>query len=260
MTLARLQHTMLDWLRTGDPTLAAALGGGPGPAVYLNNHRAALMAALENAYPQTRAWLGGPAFAAAAARHIEDHAPVSWTLDAYGAQFADTLAAACPDAPEVADIARLEWALEQAFIAADAEPLRVADLGAIDWDAAWLTPVPSARLVVLATNAAEILAALIDGVEPPAARALPTPQAVLVWRLGFVPRFRPAKPEEERLLPGLRFSDLCAAMVHEHGTDAGIAHAGATLARWAGEELCRTPAARLDGEVVSPAGFEPATY
>ena len=41
MTLARLQHTMLDWLRTGDPTLAAALGGGPGPAVYLNNHRAA---------------------------------------------------------------------------------------------------------------------------------------------------------------------------------------------------------------------------
>ena len=244
MTLAQLQRTMIGWLRSGDPALALALGGGAGPAVYLNNHRAALMAALENACAQTRAWLGDTAFAAAAAHHIERCDPVSWTLDAYGARFAETLAALYPGDPEVADLARLEWALEEAFIAADAAPLRVADLAKVDWDSARLAPVPSLRRVVLATNAAEVLAALIDGAEPPAAFALSAPQAVLVWRIGYVPRFRPCTMEDERLLGGLNFAELCAALVSELGEEDGIAHAGSALARWASEELCRLP----DGE------------
>ena len=257
MTLAQLQRTMIGWLRSGD----LALGGGAGPAVYLNNHRAALMAALENACTQTRAWLGDTAFAAAAAHHIEGCDPVSWTLDAYGARFAETLGALYPDDPEVADLARLEWALEEAFIAADAVPLRVADLATVDWDSARLTPVPSLRRVVLSTNAAEILATLIDEAEPPAARALPAPQAVLVWRIGFVPRFRPCTMEDERLLGGVNFAELCAALVSELGEEAGVASAGGALARWAGEELCRLPDGQYrDREMVSPAGFEPATY
>ena len=241
MTLAQLQRTMVGWLRSGDPALARALGDGAGPAVYLNNHRAALMAALEAAHEQTRAWLGEAAFAAAAAAHIEARDPVSWTLDAYGAHFAETLAEHYRDDPEVADLARLEWALEQAFIAADVVPLRVADLGQIDWDRAMLASVPAARCVPVSTNAAEILAALIDGIEPPAARPLPAPQVMLVWRGGFVPRFRPCEPEDTRMMARVRFADLCAALVADWGEEAGIARAGAALARWAGEELCRLP-------------------
>ncbi|MBS0253680.1 MAG: putative DNA-binding domain-containing protein [Proteobacteria bacterium] len=238
MSLAQLQQTMIGWLRSGDPALAQGLGGGAGPAVYLNNHRAALMAALENAYAQTRAWLGDATFAAAAARHIEAHEPVSWTLDAYGAGFAETLAELFADDPEVADLARLEWALEQAFVAADAAPLRLADLAAIDWDQARLAPVPSCRHVTVTTNAAEILAALIDEGEPPTARALTEPQAVLVWRLGYVPRFRPLQAGDEFLQGELRFAELCARLVNQMGEEEGIALAGAALARWAGEELC----------------------
>lgn len=238
MSLAQLQQTMIGWLRSGDPALARELGGGAGPAIYLNNHRAALMAALENAYTHTRAWMGDTAFAAAAARHIDAHDPISWTLDAYGTRFADTLAEILAGDPEVGDLARLEWALEQAFVSADAAPLRVADLASINWDQARLAPVPSCRQVTVATNAAEILAALIDEGEPPAARALPEPQAVLVWRLGFVPRFRAFQAGDEFLQDNLYFAELCAKLVEELGEEAGIAQAGAALARWAGEELC----------------------
>lgn len=240
MNLAELQQAMIAWVRTGEPEHAARIGGGAGAGVYLGNHRAALMAALASAYPQLERWIGEAPFAAAAAHHVDAVDPVSWTLDAYGADFDQTLAQLHADQGELADLARLEWALGQAFIAADAPAMAVADLAAIDWECAVLRPVPAARVLRLGTNAAAILAALLEDAEPPAPVAAGGP--VLVWRADGVPRFRPAEADDLPLFTaakGLGFAAFCTRLAEVHGPDEGIRRAGARLAAWAGEGLCQ---------------------
>ena len=246
MSLALLQRDMIAWLRSGDPADAERIGGGPGPAIYLNNHRAALIASLGGNYELLRRWLGDEAFEGFAAHHAEACPPTSWTLDAYGADFHATLARLAPDAPTLAEIARLEWALGQAFVAPEAEPLTIAALGAVDWDSATLRLVPSAAILTLATNADLILAALASGEAVPEAELLPDPATVLIWRADFVPRFRRAEPDEAELIAalasGVTFAALCETLVAAHGEQAGITAAGQILARWAGDEFCQVGA------------------
>lgn len=243
MSLLTLQRDMIAWLREGAEPLAERIGGGPGPDVYLNNHRAALMAALSNGYGQLRLWMGDAAFDSAAAHHVERSAPSSWTLDSYGHDFADTLSDLCPDDAELPDLARLEWALGEAFTAPDAAALDIGALAQVDWETAVLRPVPSAVVLDIATNADAILAAMTAGETPPAAEGTETPAAILIWRQDFIPRFRPMEAEEWPLFgaaaPGISFADLCAAFANRLGTEQGVARAGTLLARWAGEGSCR---------------------
>ncbi len=95
----------------------------------------------------------------------------------------------------------------------------------------------------LATNADAILAALIEEGPLPATETLAHPTGVLIWRSGFVPRFRRIEADEARYLDalasGLSFAALCEARVGDLGEEAGVTAAGQLLARWASDELCR---------------------
>lgn len=242
MSLLALQRDMMAWLRSGEPLLAERIGGGAGPAIYLNNHRAALMAALANAYVQLGRWMGSEAFEGAAAHHVEQAAPDSWTLDGYGRDFAETLAGLFPGDPELPELARLEWALSEAFTAPDAQALDLSALGAVNWDVAVLRPVPSAVLIKLRTNADAILSALFAEDAPPHPETRADPLPLLVWREGFAPRFRRLEADELRLFAqasdGLSFAALCNDLAEALGPDTGIGRAGTLLARWAGEGSC----------------------
>jgi hypothetical protein len=134
MSLAALQSEFRTWLIDGSPDAAARIGdaAAPGLSVYQNNYRAQLIACLAETHEQTQAWLGGEAFLAAAATHIDATPPSAWTLDAYPVGFAETLTRLYPDDPEVAELAALEWALSRAFTAADATAMTLEALGRID--------------------------------------------------------------------------------------------------------------------------------
>lgn len=112
--------------------------GTANAAVHRNNRRAAEREALRACYPVVERLVGEACFQAFARRYGDDHPPVRGTLIGYGARFADWLA----EQPEVtgmawlADVARLEWALQRAFHAPDAAPLTPAALGR--WDVAEL--------------------------------------------------------------------------------------------------------------------------
>jgi hypothetical protein len=242
MSLIELQRDMRAWLVAEDESAAARYGApaAPGLRVYQNNYRAQLVACLES-FERTRDWIGGEAFHRAVVAHIDRLPPSSWTLDAYGRDFPATLALLYPGDPEVAELAWLDMALDEAFVARDADALAADALGGVDWDRAVLQVTPSLDLADLTTNAPAIWSALVAGEVPPAAAPLPEPGALLVWRQDETPRFRAIDQYERQALlalrAGLPFARLCEAMVEALGEEAGIARTGAMLGQWLGDGL-----------------------
>jgi len=242
MNLHTMQRDFRRWLTVADAASARRLADGRrGLDVYQNNYRVQLMGCLEATYPHLRTFVGDAAFRHAAAVHVRHHPPRAWTLDAYGAGFEATLRTVCPDNPDLHELAWIEWSLATAFVARDAAPLEPARLARVDWDRARLGFTPSLHMARLTTNAADIWSALQDGTEPPEAAMLPAPAGVIVWRRGHVARLRVLAAQDFEALQLARaarsFGALCARLVDRHGTEDGIARAGALLADWIGNEL-----------------------
>ncbi len=118
MTLAQTQRDFSNWLHGGltEGRMLFGESAQAGLGVYRNNFRAQLAGCLEESFERTRQWIGGEAFHEAVVRHVERVSPSSWTLDAYPRDFPATLALLYPDDPEVAQLAKLELALANAFV------------------------------------------------------------------------------------------------------------------------------------------------
>lgn len=121
------------------PEALAALvePGGIAPerrlAIYRNNSFVTLAAALKATYPAVCRLVHERFFDYAADAFIRAHPPRSPCLAAYGAAFADFLAG-FPPARRLAylpDLARLEWAVNEAWHAPDAPPLDPAAIAAL---------------------------------------------------------------------------------------------------------------------------------
>jgi hypothetical protein len=110
-------------------------------ALYRNNVLSSLRRVLEGTFPATRRLLGPERFAECALAFIRSAPPDRPQLLAYGASFPAFVErrAKPTSVVHVADIARLEWAREEAYYAPDAPPLSAADL----------TAIPSARYAEL---------------------------------------------------------------------------------------------------------------
>ncbi|WP_266182903.1 DNA-binding domain-containing protein [Dyella humicola] len=239
MNLATLQRGFRTWLvaSSSEATLRQ-LGAGAtaGLDVYQNNYRAQLVGCLELSFPQLRTWLGHAAFLETAITHIDSHPPHAWTLDAYGIDFDQTLQARFPHNPDIHELAWIEWALSESFVAADAIRMSSDELQTVNWDAARICLHPSLRQHTATTNAEAIWSALQDGAEPPESEVLPTPGGLIVWRHEFTSRLRFVDTIEHEALLSLRdddrFTTWCDALVDRLGEEAGVAMAGQLLADW----------------------------
>ncbi|RBH59876.1 DUF2063 domain-containing protein [Pseudomonas sp. MWU13-2860] len=243
MNLAQWQRELRNSLVSASAQAAANLGATAqaGLSVYQNNYRAQLLGCLEEAFPQVRTWIGAEAFFTAAVTYIDQHPPHAWTLDAYPQGFAATLATLFPDSPEVHELAWIERALDESFVAADAEPLPMAVLASMDWETACLRFTASLRTGALTSNAEPIWSALSEGLPLPAPERLAETAGLLVWRRQRVVRLRPVEALEHQALLRLQengsFSGLCEWLVERLGETAGIAKAGSLLASWLAGEL-----------------------
>jgi hypothetical protein len=240
VALGDLQQRFCDWLVEPDEDraaeIAAPLGVGPGLVVYQNNYRVALIAALREIHPRAAAWLGNAAFDAAAARYIDAQPPTHWTIDAYGVGFPAALRGGNPVA---ADLAAIDRAIGDAFVAADAVPVTAAALVDVDWEQAVIRPVPSLALVPIATAADALwLTLAISETGPDPADA---PGTLMVWRQGFEPVMRRADPVEalmlRRSLAGVGFAAICEELAADSDEAQAVNRAGTVLGRWLGESL-----------------------
>lgn len=244
MSLRDLQRDLRDWLQHDLDAPPARLGGAAalaGLRVYRNTYRAQLVACLEESFPQARRWLGDETFLTLCIAHIGRVPPSSWTLDAYARDLPATVALLCPTQPEAAELAWLDLALGEAFVAADATPVAVGDLADVDWEQATLRFVPSLDLAPAHSNAGAIWSALAADARPPAPCRLPQAGSYLVWRHDGIACFRTIDAVEASALvamrAGTRFGTLCESMASVSDEDRAVRTAGALLGRWLGDGL-----------------------
>jgi hypothetical protein len=206
-------------------------------AIYADMYRARLLDVLREDFPRVRAVLGDEAFSGVASRYLALHPSVHPSVRHLGAGFADHLAVEPGPCPFVADLARLEWARVEVFDAADAEPLRLADLQAIapeEWPRLTLRPIAACRVVTAGWPVHRIWAAAAGpGVEVEWTAA---PATVRVWREGWSVSHAAMGVTETAALRaiehGASFAEVCTAVEGGRDADAVAHEVGALLLRW----------------------------
>jgi hypothetical protein len=212
--------------------------------IYRHAYRARLRDVLRDVFEKTRAYVGDAAFDQLGGEFIQARPPRHRNLRWYGAGFDAWLATAIPDAPEVAELASIDWQLRLAFDAADdiatVAPLAV-DLAGVDWTRAGCRFTSTLGLSPLHSNAAAIWTALDAASPPPAAGPLAAPAWLLVWRKAWQAQFRTIAADERALLDALRTGMPLAAACAELGATLGpapaAALAAACLPRWVDDGL-----------------------
>jgi hypothetical protein len=101
--------------------------------VYWNHVFTSLTGALETTYPVVCRLVDRRFFGFAADRYVRHHPPAGPCLFEYGATFPEFLASfpPCAGHPYLADVARLEWAMNVSLHAEDVPPIAPAALGAV---------------------------------------------------------------------------------------------------------------------------------
>jgi hypothetical protein len=237
-----------------DPALLALVHGGGALdaagrlAIYAGMYRARLVDVLRDDFPRVLAVVGDDTFEALAARYLARHPSTHPSVRHVGRRFADFVATG-PDAePFLADLARLEWARVEVFDAADAEPLRLADLQSVppaDWPALRFQPIPACRVVECAWPVHEIWAAAGAGTAEPV-RAAPAATVVRVWREEWSVSHAAMGEREARafrlLQQGAPFAALCAALGDDLDPEAAAREMAGLLLRWIEDGVLAAPA------------------
>ena len=196
--LRELQEALLALLRQEGPispeAAAAIAAGGPGLSpreqleIYRDQFFQRHVECLADDFPTLLALLGSGAFEGLCRAYLAAHPPATFSLRDIGAHLPAYLAAA-PGTPAgegdeapiprpwLVDIARMEWALIEAFDAEDAPPLESGALQRLspeELDGARFSLDPSLRLLALGYPAHEVLAAVEEGGEVTLPEARPS--------------------------------------------------------------------------------------
>lgn len=219
--LSHIQQAMADCILHGAHTAAAHLVRPHGALtstqrldIYHQAYRWRLLEVLQDHYAQTHAYLGDELFEAEARSYIQAYPPDADNLRHYGAHWAQWLSLRYPHDLDMADLARLEWALRQAFDAADTPTLTWQELAPLPpqaWQTVRFGLAPGTQVLHLTHNVTPLWQALSQGHAPEPVQMLS--HDVLVWRQGWQPHFRSMSAAEAQavrlLLAGHGFDSAC---------------------------------------------------
>jgi hypothetical protein len=246
-SLADIQKTVLSDIlrRTGEalPLLATPPRGSKDDAfaVYRSAYGLRLVGFLENDFGMLRKYLGAVAFEAMARAYIAAYPSDQPNARWFSRHLPEFLTGYSPFAnkPEVAELAALENACNDAFDAPDLASCTMQDLAALDpsrFAEIQFSIHPSVRRLAVTTNVTSLWSALKCDEPPPAAHEIEETRTVLVWRQNFAPRFRILGAEEDMAFgaagDGLNFGHICEMVATMEGADDAAARAASYLRGW----------------------------
>lgn len=248
--LRAMQLQLADALLAGSAPLPGSLRGDDKAdesnrlAIYQHGYRMRLREALATEFPGL-ALLAGRHFVRLLDDYVAAHPSTHFNIRWHGAGLADflTRTAAWRDRPELAEMARLDWAISTAFDAADHGTVSAAELAGIapeGWAALRLHPLSHAHLLRSSCNVDAFRRAADRGEPRPALRRWRRARHLLVWRPVLDVRYRQVETGELPALLGAlngdTFAQLCERLAQRHG-HAALPRMAALLAQWLGEGL-----------------------
>lgn len=252
-SLADLQRAFQDYLLSSNDRLTASVHDTRKADrttlldVYRDGYALRLIEVLTNDYPGVMAMAGPADFDYMARSYIaaypSRHPSVRW----FGKDLSDFLAATPPfdRSPAVAEMARFEWTLGDAFDSADATPVGADALMALP-SAAWETlsfmTLPSLHLLAFDFDVPRAWQRR-DEQEPgnlDAERA-EAPTSWVIWRPQLTSNFRSLAADEATVLAALMqerpFPELCGCLAPSVGESEAVARAASLLRRWVEEGM-----------------------
>lgn len=247
-SLDDLQRTFQDYLLANGSDFAASVRDTRKAErvtlldVYRDGYALRLIEVLTNDYPGVVAMCGPADFDHLARAYIAAHPSRTPSVRWFGRYLADFAASTAPynRAPAVAEMARFEWALGEAFDAPDVAPISADALIALApdaWETLSFTPLPSLSLQSFAHNVAS---AWQHREEVPCGdlqveRTL-EPVTWAIWRPELMSHFRSLERDEsemlQALIQGQPFPELCECLVGHVGEEQAAARAASLLRGW----------------------------
>lgn len=231
----------LDAVVRGDDRLGAAERVG----IYASMYFFRLLDCLTEDFPALHAVVGHQRFHELARDYLTAHPSEHFSVRMLGRHLGEFLEGHALSAgrPWLADLARFEWALLEAFDAPDAPPIgrdRLGSVRAEDWAGLRFTLTPSLRVLEARAPVQEVWSAAAAGREPPSLAGAAT--ALRVWREGLRVFHRTIDEVELAALRavgrGETFAGLCEAAAATLGEERAAAERVlALLQRWLADAL-----------------------
>jgi hypothetical protein len=246
MNLAELQDSFQKALLAGDDRFLEVLADGPQEpkdvllGLYRDAYILRLIEFVQNDHALLHSYVGDAYFDQLARAYAAANPSHTRNARYFCERLPTFLASAAPydGHPQLAELAALEKALNDAFDAADAPALSVSDLAALppdDWPDLVLAAHPSAIRLDQHTNAADIWMALNNDNKPPQPEPLAEPSRILVWRQDAA-KFRVLGVEEammwDEAARGASFGVLCEMAATFDDPDGAAARAAGYLQGW----------------------------
>jgi hypothetical protein len=212
--------------------------------VYAGMYFFRLLDCLAEDFPAVHAVVGHERFHALVRDYLERHPSTSRSVRHLGRSLAGFVEhhPIGAEHPHVADLARFEWALLDAFDARDAEPLAPESLKSLPadrWPDLRLTLAPSLRIVEALAPVQEVWAAVTAGQAPPP--VVPRRTAIRVWREELRVFHQVIGDVELAALraieQGARFAEACEAASAFCGDAEAPAEVARLLERWLADRL-----------------------
>src|SRR5687768_15351439 len=170
-------------------------------AIYGDGYCSRLIEALEANYPALAKLLGPEDFATLGTAYVRTYDSTFTSVRYYGGELAQFLAVGqeYARAPVLTELARWEWAMTEAFDAADAEAVKVTALAQVapqQWAELCFKFHSAVRQLALFWNVPQIWKALTDNAERPQAAIQAEPAPWLLWRENLQTYFRSLKAPE----------------------------------------------------------------
>jgi len=191
-----------------------ALSGDFRLGIYANAYVSRLTEALESDYPVLRAMIGEMAFYDLCRAYIQQHPSIYTSLRWFGKDLPGFLKSSDELFP--VEMAGFEWALVDAFNAADQSSVTEGDMAQVPpekWPELKFEFHPSVRSIQYQWNILPIWQAHKENRSFPAAEKLPESATCLVWRQELKTLFRTLESAEADIFhaaqQGANFAELC---------------------------------------------------